>query len=152
MSSDSILTITEKIAATWETALDIANALFLVTRRGRQCAFTHPTGILDSPAACHQCITRQHVSTAAVPAFLSIDDILTVVPAEETVRTALRAPQTEVSRDGWTLNEDKIQGLASQGTSLGDTWATTKDKLLAFFSKYKRPYTNLYIEGTILHI
>ena len=50
-SPDSIVTITEEMAATWETALGIASGLFLyVARQGAQCALTHSIGILDSPS------------------------------------------------------------------------------------------------------
>lgn len=117
-SPDSIVTVTEEIAATWETALGTANGLFLyVARQGAQWALTHSTGILDSPKYV---INASHVSTRAtvgVPTFPRIDDILRVVPTEETAHAALRAPQTQVSRVGWALNEDKIQGPATQGIS-----------------------------------
>lgn len=90
-------------------------------------------GTLDSLAICHQWTKLEHNTShlVAVLTFLYVDDILTAVPTEETVHTALHALQVQVSRHGWALKADRIQGPATQGTFLGNIWATAKDKLLA---------------------
>lgn len=54
-------------------------------------------------------------------------EMLTVVLTGGMVHIALHAPQIQVSRDGWALNEDKTQDAATQATFLGATWATAKD-------------------------
>lgn len=131
-------------APKWMATLDLSDMFFGIpihpdsqeittfTWQQKQYKFLRlPQGYLNSPIIAHAALmtTMGNIHLEEAEWLSYVDDLLVMAQSKEAAQKGIHTLVQKLRDEGWTINQDKIQGPSQQVKFLGVEWSATGPKI-----------------------